>query len=108
MSMRRSWEDARAERRAKGRAEGRIEGRADAVLTVLRVRGIAVSDAARKRILAQKDLQRLERWLEKASIATSIGDVINDRAEDRSSKTAKLAAHKDRNGRKPLRASAQR
>ena len=98
MTMRRSWEDARAQRRAKGRiegrAEGRIEGRADAVLTVLRGRGIAVSDAARKRILAQKDLRRLERWLEKASIATSIGDVIDDRAKDRSSRTAKFDAHK--------------
>ena len=60
--MRRSWEDARTE----GRIEGRAEARANNVLTVLRVRGIAVSDAARKRILAQKDLQRLERWLKKA------------------------------------------
>lgn len=37
--MYKSWEDARTETRA------------DAVLTVLRVRGIVVPDAARKRIL---------------------------------------------------------
>jgi post-segregation antitoxin (ccd killing protein) len=48
------------------------------VLTVLRVRGVAVSDAARKRILAEADLPRLERWLEKAIVATSIGDVVDD------------------------------
>jgi len=108
VTMRRSWEDARTEGRTEGRIEGRAEAQANAVLTVLRARGIAVSDAARKRILTQKDLQRLERWLEKATLATSIGDVINDRALGRSSKTAKLAAHKDRNGRKPLRASALR
>jgi hypothetical protein len=92
----------------KGWEDARTETRADAVLTVLRVRGIAVSDAARKRILAQKDLQRLKRWLEKASIATSIGEVIDDRAEDRPSRTGKPAAHKERSGRRPLRAAAQR
>jgi hypothetical protein len=48
------------------------------VLTVLRVRGIAVSDAARERILAQKDLEQLKRWHEKAIVAASIGEVIGD------------------------------
>jgi hypothetical protein len=50
MAMHKTWEEARAELRA--------EGEANALLTVLRVRGIAVSDAVRKQILAQKDLQR--------------------------------------------------
>ena len=66
MAMQRSWEDARAEARASD------------VLTVLRVRGIPVPDAVRERILAQKDLERLERWLEKAIVASSIGDVVDD------------------------------
>jgi hypothetical protein len=48
------------------------------VLTVLRVRGIAGPDAARQRILAEEDLAQLERWLEEAIIATSIGEVIDD------------------------------
>jgi hypothetical protein len=65
MAMYKSWEDARA------------EGRADALLTVLRARGIAVPDAARDRILAQRDQEQLKRWLEKAIVATSIGDVID-------------------------------
>ncbi len=74
MVMQRSWEDARAE----GRAEGRTEARADDVLTVLRIRGIAVPEAARERIVGQKDLEQLKRWHEKAIVATSIGEVIDD------------------------------
>jgi hypothetical protein len=124
VAMQKSWEDARAEGRTEGRVEGRLEGRlagraegraetqANAVLTVLRVRGIAVPEAARKRILAQKDLHQLERWHKKAIVATSlgdvIGDVIDDRARRRSSKTVRLAAHKERSGRRSSRVPAQR
>jgi hypothetical protein len=104
VTMYTSWEEGRTE----ARTEARIEARAEAVLTVLRVRGIAVPAAAHKRILAQKDPQRLEHWLEKASTATSIGEVIGDRAEARSSKTARPVAHKERSGRKPARAPVQR
>ena len=64
--------------RREGRDEGRTETRADDVLTVLRVRGIAVSDAARERILSQKDPSLLARWLEKAILAASISEVIDD------------------------------
>jgi hypothetical protein len=100
VAMYTSWEDARA--------EGRAEARAEAVLTVLRVRGIAVSEAARKRILAQKDLQLLERWHEKAIVATSLQEVIADRTEDRSAKTSRPGAPKERSGRRPARASVPR
>ncbi len=65
------------EARALGRAEGEAIARARAVLTVLGVRGIAVPDAARERILAQKDPERLERWLAKAIVAASVGDMID-------------------------------
>jgi len=65
MAMLKSWE------------EGKAETRADDVLTVLRVRGITVSDAARERILAQRDLEQLKRWLEKAIVASSIGEVLD-------------------------------
>lgn len=62
----------------KGWEHVRIEMQARAVLTVLRVRGITVPDAARERILAQKDLPCLERWLEKAVTATSLVQVLDD------------------------------
>ena len=45
---------------------------------VLRVRGIAVPDTARERILAQKDPERLERWLEKAIVGVSLADVLDE------------------------------
>ena len=45
---------------------------------MLRVRGIAVPDAVRERILAQKDPERLERWLEKAVVAASVAEVLDE------------------------------
>jgi hypothetical protein len=74
MAMLKSWEEGKAE----ARVEARAETQANAVLTVLRVRGIAVPDAARERILAQKDLEQLKRWHEKAIVASSIGEVLDD------------------------------
>ncbi len=63
---------------AQGRTEGRTEEAAHALLTVLRARGFAVPDAVRERILAQKDPERLERWLEKAVVAVSVAAVIDE------------------------------
>jgi hypothetical protein len=63
---------------AQGRDEGRAEEAARNLLTVLGVRGIAVPDAARERILTQKDPLLLERWLTKAVFAVSVGEVIDD------------------------------
>ena len=64
--------------KTEGRTEGRAEEAASAVLTALRVRGITVPEAARDRILAQKDLERLERWLEKAIVAASVAEVMGE------------------------------
>src|SRR6185436_18089306 len=64
MAMHLTWEHARADARA--------EGRADSLLTVLRARGIAVPAAVRRRILAQRNQRQLDRWLAKASVASSI------------------------------------
>ncbi len=63
---------------AQGRTEGLTEGLARNLLTVLRVRGMAVPDAVRERILAQKDQERLERWLEKAVVASSVAAVLDE------------------------------
>ncbi len=63
---------------AQGRAEGEAAANAHAVLTALRVRGIAVPEAARERILAQKDASLLERWLERAIVAASVAEVLDD------------------------------
>ncbi len=63
---------------ALGRDQGRAEGEAHALLTVLRARGIAVPDGARERILAQKDPELLERWLQKAATAPSLDEVLDE------------------------------
>jgi hypothetical protein len=62
---------------AQGRTEGLTEGTARALLTALRVRGIAVPDAERERILAQKDPEILERWHERAVVAASLAEVLD-------------------------------
>ena len=58
--------------------QGRTEANARAVLTALRVRGIAVPDAERERILTEQDPARLERWLENAIVASSIVEVLGE------------------------------
>lgn len=62
----------------QGRADGEAEAIARAVLTALRVRGIAVPDATRERILAEKERTMLERWHERAVVAASIGEVLDE------------------------------
>ncbi len=63
---------------AQGRTEGRTEEAARALLTVLRARGLGMSDAIRERILSEKDPERLRRWLEKAAVAGSVAAVLDD------------------------------
>jgi hypothetical protein len=74
VTMQGNWKQARA----LGRDEGRAEEAARAVLTVLRARGIIVPDAARERILAEKDPHRLEGWLEKAVVVASVAEVLGE------------------------------
>jgi hypothetical protein len=62
---------------AEGLAMGRDQGLAEGLLTVLQVRGIAVPEAVRTRILAEKAPEQLKRWLEKAVVASSISEVID-------------------------------
>lgn len=61
-----------------GHAEGFFKAVAHSVLKVLEVRGLAVPGAIRERILAQKDRERLERWLEKAAVASSADAVVDE------------------------------
>jgi hypothetical protein len=68
VAMKKTWEESRTEARTMGLADG--------LLAVLDVRGISVPDAARQRILAQHDPERLKRWLAKAVVAGSIEDVL--------------------------------
>ncbi|HLM71410.1 MAG TPA: E3 binding domain-containing protein [Polyangiaceae bacterium] len=53
-----------------------IESRANAVLAVLAVRGIAVSNEDRARIVACTDAVTLDRWITRAASAASVAEVI--------------------------------
>jgi hypothetical protein len=79
MSMQDSWEQARKLGLRQGKTAGKAEARAEDVLTVLRVRGIAVPKAARERILAEKNTARLQRWHQRAILAASVTEVLDQR-----------------------------
>jgi len=54
------------------------QGRAESLLTVLHARGIPVSDAARERIEAERDAARHARWLERAIVASSLAEILDE------------------------------
>jgi hypothetical protein len=64
--------------RDEGRIEGEAKGRAHSLLAVLRARGISVPEPARERILAEKDSTRLEMWIERAVVASSVAEVLDE------------------------------
>jgi predicted transposase YdaD len=61
---------------SKGRREGRRKAAVRSLLTVLRVRNIDVPDPLHQRILGEKNVTRLERWLERAATAQTITEVF--------------------------------
>ena len=62
----------------KAEEKGRAKEAAQSVLTVLRARNVEVPEATRARILAQKDPERLRGWLERAAVAASVADVLDE------------------------------
>jgi hypothetical protein len=61
---------------AKGRTEGETMGEARALLTMLSARGVAVSEAARERILACKQIDVLEGWIRRALTVTAVDEMF--------------------------------
>ena len=60
---------------AKAEARGEARGVARSILKLLETRGIAVSPAKREEILGCTDLERLDRWLLRAGVATSADEI---------------------------------
>jgi hypothetical protein len=58
------------------RAAGKIEGKAEALIMILTVREMALDGATREQILGERDPQRLDRWLARGAIATTIAEVL--------------------------------
>ncbi len=70
--------EERAEQAQIQAEQAQAQTAANALLTVLRVRSIAVTDAERERVLAERDVARLQRWLEKAITASSLAEVLDE------------------------------
>lgn len=67
MNLDQMYSDARRE----GKVEGKAEGLAKGLLAVLEIRGLPVSLAQRKQVLACTDAAQLEAWLLAAKTTTS-------------------------------------
>jgi hypothetical protein len=59
-------------------AAAEARGTARAILGVLEARGIPMSEAQRQEILGCQDLDRLGRWLRRAALASSAGEVTSE------------------------------
>jgi hypothetical protein len=60
----------------RGRQEGREEGRAEAVLTILANRGLAVSAAVRESIRRCRDANQINTWLKRALTVNKAEDLL--------------------------------
>ncbi len=74
------WQEGRAEGRTEGKEEGLRDGRADALLTILRARGVGIPAELEQRIRGSVDGELLARWLVRAATATRVSDLDEERA----------------------------
>ncbi|WP_437510941.1 hypothetical protein [Sorangium sp. So ce1099] len=71
----------RAEGEAKGRAEGEAKGRQEALITLLRARGLAPSPDDEARIRGCADAAKLDRWIARAATATTVREALGTRTQ---------------------------
>jgi predicted transposase/invertase (TIGR01784 family) len=84
LALRQGLTQGRAEGRMEGRTEGLTQGRAEgqietarsALRRVLSRRGLALGPEQEARIATCTELERLERWLDEAVVATSAAEVL--------------------------------
>ncbi|MFJ8792930.1 hypothetical protein [Streptomyces sp. NPDC102462] len=69
-------EQVREEGREEGRKEVRVQAAREAILFILRSRGIPVSQAVRDRVNACADLDQLDTWGRRAVHATDAGELF--------------------------------
>lgn len=67
--------------RQEGLQEGLLRGRAEGILRILTARGVHADETARQRILTCTDMTTLDRWFDRALNATTLSDVLDDRAQ---------------------------
>ncbi|CAM5652625.1 hypothetical protein [Streptomyces fumanus] len=75
-----AYYEGEAKGKAAGEAQGKVlgeaKGKAEGVLRVLEVRGIAVSDEVRERVVTCTDLARLDEWLGRAVTVERVEDLF--------------------------------
>ena len=77
-----SWAEEMIEKGVqKGLVRGRAEGLSEAILRLLTARGVRVDEAVRQRILTCTDIATLDRWFDRALNATTLSDVLDERAQ---------------------------
>jgi hypothetical protein len=65
-----------AKGKAEGKAEGEAKGKAEALLLILRRRGLAMTDDQQHRIVTCTDLATVDRWLDRAFTAASVDELL--------------------------------
>jgi Uma2 family endonuclease len=61
---------------AEGKLEGAVRGKIEALLVVLTMRGVSPDPTARARIIGERDPDRLDRWIARATTCTSLPEVF--------------------------------
>jgi hypothetical protein len=56
-------------------AEGRAQGKAESLMVVLAARGFVLDEVTRARLLGERDLQRLDRWIARAMTCEAIDEL---------------------------------
>lgn len=64
------------ERETTAEARGRAAGMAEAIASFLEARGVSLTEAQRQEILRCRDLDQLDRWLQRAALASSADEVF--------------------------------
>ncbi len=80
----------------RGLQQGHLEGELRALLKVLEARGLTVSEAARRRLLACTELEQIELWLSHAVTVRSVPELFKYKLPARSTAGASAKAPKSR------------
>ena len=60
----------------QGKAEGKAEGKTEALLMVLRRRGLAMTDDQQRRIATCADVATVDRWLDRSFSVASVDELF--------------------------------
>jgi hypothetical protein len=67
--------------REEGLQQGLLRGRAESILRILTARGVHIDEEARQRILTCTDMATLDRWFDRSLNATTLSEMLGDRAQ---------------------------